>query len=391
MASDRKGRTRKRKFKGWHRDRKSGTIYLDKHWRGVRYCYAIGKDVSDSVADELGFMEWAKIMRGEAGIERARRKKDLSFPDAAKLFLEWAKASLNPKSFLLYKLCCHQLGESFGSLNLSQISAFAVEKHRQSGLKLAAEARRSAGGKVMSNRQMAVGKRLFSKMIEWGKFGGRTPSGTLSSSKRARAASDTWTEEEQALLDQASEPLRTIILVGIYAGLRIQAEALSLRRSSVGLRTGLLTICGAYAKNPETRTIPLNTVLREALGRVMKETEHLGSEFVFCKPDGTPFRSIRTAFQTACRNAKLTDVTPHATRHTFASRLAMAGFDGRTIQDLGGWKNMAMIQRYAQLSPKHKAAAVEQIVFKVPSRFPAQVPTDSEVSVNSLNQKKKLA
>ncbi|NLA41974.1 MAG: tyrosine-type recombinase/integrase, partial [Smithella sp.] len=35
--------------------------------------------------------------------------------------------------------------------------------------------------------------------------------------------------------------------------------------------------------------------------------------------------SFRTAFQTACRNAKLTGVTPHVLRHTFASRLVMRG------------------------------------------------------------------
>lgn len=40
--------------------------------------------------------------------------------------------------------------------------------------------------------------------------------------------------------------------------------------------------------------------------------------------EGTPFRSIRTAFATACRRAGLKDVTPHVLRHTFASRLVMA-------------------------------------------------------------------
>ena len=32
-----------------------------------------------------------------------------------------------------------------------------------------------------------------------------------------------------------------------------------------------------------------------------------------------PYLSIRTAFETDCRRAKLTDVTPHVLRHTFAS------------------------------------------------------------------------
>ena len=63
----------------------------------------------------------------------------------------------------------------------------------------------------------------------------------------------------------------------------------------------------------------------------------------------------------ACDRAKLTDVTPHVLRHTFASRLAMAGVDLRTIQELGGWRSLKMVERYAHLSPSHKAEAVERL------------------------------
>jgi site-specific recombinase XerD len=66
-------------------------------------------------------------------------------------------------------------------------------------------------------------------------------------------------------------------------------------------------------------------------------------------------------FMKACERAKLTDVTPHVLRHTFASRLAMAGVDLRTIQELGGWQSLKMVERYAHLSPSHKAEAVERL------------------------------
>jgi hypothetical protein len=39
----------------------------------------------------------------------------------------------------------------------------------------------------------------------------------------------------------------------------------------------------------------------------------------------------------------------------------MAGVDPRTIQELGGWRSLAMVERYMHLSPTHKAAAVERI------------------------------
>ena len=54
--------------------------------------------------------------------------------------------------------------------------------------------------------------------------------------------------------------------------------------------------------------------------------------------------------------------TWHGNRHTFASRLVMAGVDLRTVQQLGGWQSLAMVQRYAHLAPDHLRAAVERLV-----------------------------
>jgi integrase len=56
----------------------------------------------------------------------------------------------------------------------------------------------------------------------------------------------------------------------------------------------------------------------------------------------------------------------HDWRHTFASRLAMAGVDLYTVQRAGGWKTQIMVQRYAHLSPDHMRAAVERLAKPVP-------------------------
>jgi len=69
-------------------------------------------------------------------------------------------------------------------------------------------------------------------------------------------------------------------------------------------------------------------------------------------------------------------------RHTFASRLAMVGVDLRTIQELGGWRSLKMVERYAHLSPSHKAEAVERLanfttLFTTPAE--RQLPGASQV------------
>lgn len=59
--------------------------------------------------------------------------------------------------------------------------------------------------------------------------------------------------------------------------------------------------------------------------------------------------------------AGLQDFTWHCLRHTFASRLIMAGVDLRTAQELMGHKTIQMTCRYAHLAPKHQLAAVERL------------------------------
>src|SRR5438067_5203123 len=137
-------------------------------------------------------------------------------------------------------------------------------------------------------------------------------------------------EEIDALLAGAREPMiRTLLLVAIYTGIRIHSEALTLRWADLDLKRGLLTVQSAYAESGKTRTVPLN---RPALAALRALRERTGDrELVFARRDGSAYRSIRTAFQTACRRAGLKNVTPHVLRHTFASRLAMTGAHPRTI------------------------------------------------------------
>ena len=75
--------------------------------------------------------------------------------------------------------------------------------------------------------------------------------------------------------------------------------------------------------------------------------------------DDRPAKKIVSA---ALGAAKIEDFRFHDLRHTFASRLAMEGVDLLTIKELGGWKSLLMVQRYAHLSPSHRRTAIERLV-----------------------------
>ena len=48
-------------------------------------------------------------------------------------------------------------------------------------------------------------------------------------------------------------------------------------------------------------------------------------------------------------------------RHTFASRLVMAGVDIRSVQELMGHKTIQVTMRYAHLTPRHQLEAVQRL------------------------------
>jgi site-specific recombinase XerD len=82
-----------------------------------------------------------------------------------------------------------------------------------------------------------------------------------------------------------------------------------------------------------------------------------------------PYTSVRNTFDAACQRAGLEDVTPHTLRHTFATRLIENGVDLRTVQELGGWSQIKMLERYGHVSPSRKAAAVEGLARNSTTRF----------------------
>jgi len=83
------------------------------------------------------------------------------------------------------------------------------------------------------------------------------------------------------------------------------------------------------------------------------------TEYVFSADGETPYGDVKRAWRKALSEAKIEGFRFHDMRHTFGSRLGMAGVDIRTIQELMGHKDIKMTMRYSHPTPEHKKMAVK--------------------------------
>ena len=126
-------------------------------------------------------------------------------------------------------------------------------------------------------------------------------------------------------------------------------------------------------KSGKERRIPLTIELEAAL----KRTRHLRGVLVFSRPDGAHLEiwDLHSVLARALRRAGIRHVRWHDLRHSFASRLVMAGADLTTVKELMGHKTLAMTSRYAHLSTAHRVAAVRMLDAPAPSPEAGQTGT----------------
>ncbi|MGB3728954.1 MAG: site-specific integrase, partial [Thermodesulfobacteriota bacterium] len=74
-----------------------------------------------------------------------------------------------------------------------------------------------------------------------------------------------------------------------------------------------------------------------------------------------PLKDIRTAFENACKRAGIKNLRFHDLRHTFATRLVLAGVDLATVSKLLGHSSIQMTMRYAHPTPEALKNAVSKL------------------------------
>ena len=348
-ASDESGRhtSSQRRQRGiFERPRGSGiwwACYFDEH--GKRHREKVGPK---GLAAKVYQKRKTEVQERRFFPERMRRR-DWLLADVIDDYLARNKGKL--RWFDHYERYGRTWKAAFPGRTLAQILPGDVERY-------IAERRKQVAPATV-NRELAFLRRVFNVAIEDQKADTnpvRPKAFFRENNQRVRFLTE---EEEAGLRAAVGLGFWPLVAFAIHTGLR-RAEQFLLRWEHVDFANGLLTV--PRSKHGGVRRVPMNDTVRDLLRSL---PSRLKSPYVFpsANPE-TPLDAnnfVRRVFLPALAKAGIEAFRWHDLRHTFASRLVMAGVDLRTVQELMGHKTLAMTLRYAHLSPAHQLDAVQRL------------------------------
>ncbi len=307
--------------------------------------------------------------RDRAAAERAREKARITFGMYAEDFVAWAR--VHHRSWRKDDSRPSRVLPVFRDKKLDEITTAEIERFLAGLL----EGQRSLTP-ASRNRYRDLLSGMFKRAIRLGLLV-TNPVKTIPKLRESGgriaylppATGERPAYEETALLEALPAELRPLFTVSLHTGLR-WSEQIGLNWRDVDMLAGVIGV--GRSKNGYGRQVPMNTTVQSMLLELATRRKRTDDpmEPVF----GHAYRTVARAFQQAVQRAqvvlreagkdaaRLDGYTWHGNRHSFASRLVMAGVDLLTVQKLGGWRTLSMVQRYGHLAPGHLRSAVERLV-----------------------------
>ena len=280
-----------------------------------------------------------------------RRIKKLKFSEFAEIYLD-DYAKTNKKSWMddKYRIEAN-MNPFFGEYYLKDISPLIIERYKTERLK-------SGVTKSTVNRELTIMKKMFNLAIDW-KLAKDNPFSKvkLFSEKDTQKERILTKEEEERLLAESPDYLRSILTVALNTGMR-RGEILNLKWSQVDFERGIIRV--ERTKSGKNRLIPINNDVHVVLMRTRDEAQV--GKHVFPNPKtGQPYTEVKKSFKAACKRAGISDLRFHDLRHTFATRLIGLGVDLITVRDLLGHFSVRVTQRYTHSNQNQKEDAVRKL------------------------------
>jgi integrase len=212
------------------------------------------------------------------------------------------------------------------------------------------------------NREVDLLKAIFSSAVP--KYLEQSPLTDIRRLRGPRSETRVLTlAEERRLLIALAPADRAIVICALDTLMRL-SDVVNLRRDQ---DRGTYLVVSDPKVDPYK--VPVSTRLRQALDALPNAGPYYFSHRRIAKKARDYRSSIKSMLRCACQKAKPKipygrkqgGLTFHGLRHTATTRLVEQGISLRIIQELGGWKSLRQLERYAHPTEKTKRAAVELI------------------------------
>jgi integrase len=319
--------------------------------------------------------ELAKYQLGIVPTNAAAPTPGPTFRDAAERYLEVKRAE-RKRSIRDDEQNLARLRAAFGEETpLAGITAASVSAYKT---QRAQEKPKRGSGDVIAaatlNRELATLRHLLRLAVEeWGWLD-KAPVIRLMKEPQGRLRFLTDTEIVTLLnaCQESQNPhLAAIVTLALNTGMRL-GEIMGLTWERVDFSRGVLLL--ERTKSGRRREVLMTTEADAVLNTIPGDKVE---GLVFRRDDGRRWGSIRTAFDQACRRAKLNDFRFHDLRHTYASHFMMRGGNLIELRDLLGHADIKMTTRYAHLSPAHLRTTVNRMAGLTPIIRPVDNVVDN--------------
>jgi len=353
--------------------KRGGTYWYEFIFEGKRVRQS-AKTGNKRIAEQIEAARKTQLAKREVGLDV--EKKDVpTLKDAVKQFLEWSVTEHASKQSTAnrYKVASKPLLQFFGNKPLDEISPDDVEKYKvwRSKQKKKAPARMLMKNKnATSNKRLkpsTVNKELATLKIIFNHFikADVLLKNPVSKVKFLKEDNNNYVvlspEEEQLYLLAVSQPLQDVATLMLECGCR-PGELTNLKKEDINFEQSFLMIQNGKTKAARRR-IPLTDKAVRVLNSRINNAE---GEFLFSGGRGgnsktKPIVKLNNAHYGARKRAGLKKFRIYDLRHTFASRMAMAGVDLVTLAALLGHSRIEMVMRYAHPVEEHKIDAMRKL------------------------------
>ncbi len=231
--------------------------------------------------------------------------------------------------------------------------------------------RRKGNSSRTQARKLSAVKSFYRFLLRRG-YLRRTRLLALASPKQPRDLPRVLTVDEALAMLRSAEhgrdlwSLRDRVALELLYGSGLRASELcGLRLSQIHLEIRLLRVRG---KGRKERLVPLTRKAVEALAAYLplreawllaRGQEH---DYLLINHRGGPLspRSLQRLVKAQARRVGLSQVHPHALRHSFATHLLESGADLRSIQELLGHSRLTTTERYTHLDFSRLARVYDQ-------------------------------